>query len=127
MINSLTVYARINELGLIETPYRRVHKKLVTDEVDYLTAEQEKTEVVAQADSAVNSKGCLEGMIMARKNFDVCEVKPEEVTYMEISPKQVISAATALIPFLEHDDASRALMGSNMLRQAVPLLRPEAP
>ena len=127
LINSLTTYARINELGLIETPYRRVHNKVVTDEVDYLTAEQEKTEVVAQADSAVNSKGCLEGTVMARKNFDVCEVKPEEVTYMEVSPKQVISAATALIPFLEHDDASRALMGSNMLRQAVPLLRPEAP
>ena len=127
LINSLTMYARVNEFGFIETPYRLVRNKVVTDEVHYLTAEQEKTEVVAQANSTIDAKGRLVGTVIARKQFEVCEVNPEEVTYVEVSPKQVISVAAGLIPFLEHDDASRALMGSNMLRQAVPLLRPQAP
>ena len=127
LINSLTTYARVNEFGFIETPYRVVRKGVVTDEVRYLTAEQEEREVVAQANSKMDDKGRLEGRITARKRFEVVEVEPKEVTCMDVSPKQLISVATGLIPFLEHDDASRALMGSNMQRQGVPLLRAQAP
>ena len=127
LINSLTTYARVNEFGFIETPYRVVRKGVVTDDVHYLTAEQEEREVVAQANSKMDEKGHLEGRITARKRFEVVEVDPKEVTYMDVSPKQLISVATGLIPFLEHDDASRALMGSNMQRQGVPLLRAQAP
>ena len=127
LINSLTTYAHVNEFGFIETPYRVVRKGVVTDEVRYLTAEQEEREVVAQANSKMDDKGHLEGRITARKRFEVVEVDPKEVTCMDVSPKQLISVATGLIPFLEHDDASRALMGSNMQRQGVPLLRAQAP
>lgn len=127
LINSLTTYAHVNEFGFIETPYRVVRKGVVTDEVRYLTAEQEEREVVAQANSKMDEKGRLEGRITARKRFEVVEVDPKEVTCMDVSPKQLISVATGLIPFLEHDDASRALMGSNMQRQGVPLLRAQAP
>lgn len=127
LINSLTTYARVNEFGFIETPYRLVRKGIVTEEVHYLTAEQEEREVVAQANSKMNDKGHLEGRVTARKRFEVVEVDPKEVTYMDVSPKQLISVATGLIPFLEHDDASRALMGSNMQRQGVPLLKAQAP
>ena len=127
LINSLTTYARVNEFGFIETPYRVVRKGVVTNEVNYLTAEQEEREVVAQANSKMDEKGHLQGRITARKRFEVVEVDPKEVTYMDVSPKQLISVATGLIPFLEHDDASRALMGSNMQRQGVPLLRAQAP
>lgn len=127
LINSLTTYARVNEFGFIETPYRLVRKGVVTDEVHYLTAEQEEREVVAQANSKMDEKGHLEGRVTARKRFEVVEVDPKEVTYMDVSPKQLISVATGLIPFLEHDDASRALMGSNMQRQGVPLLKAQAP
>ena len=127
LINSLTTYAHVNEFGFIETPYRVVRKGVVTNEVRYLTAEQEEREVVAQANSKMDDKGHLEGRITARKRFEVVEVDPKEVTCMDVSPKQLISVATGLIPFLEHDDASRALMGSNMQRQGVPLLRAQAP
>ena len=127
LINSLTTYARVNEFGFIETPYRLVRKGVVTDEVHYLTAEQEEREVVAQANSKMDEKGHLDGRVTARKRFEVVEVDPKEVTYMDVSPKQLISVATGLIPFLEHDDASRALMGSNMQRQGVPLLKAQAP
>ena len=127
LINSLTTYARVNEFGFIETPYRVVRKGVVTDEVRYLTAEQEEREVVAQANSKIDDNGRLEGQVTARKRFELVEVDPKSVSYMDVSPKQVISVATGLIPFLEHDDASRALMGSNMQRQGVPLLRAQAP
>ncbi|MDR0755920.1 MAG: DNA-directed RNA polymerase subunit beta [Puniceicoccales bacterium] len=127
LINSLTTYAIVNEFGFIGTPYRVVKKGVVTDEVHYLTADQEEQVVVAQANSFVNKEGRLEGRITARKRFEVIEVDPKEVNYMDVSPKQLISVATGLIPFLEHDDAGRALMGSNMQRQGVPLLRAEAP
>ena len=127
LINSLTTYANVNEFGFIETPYRVVKKGVVTDEVHYLTADQEEQAVVAQANSFINKEGRLEGRVTARKRFEVVEVDPKEVNYMDVSPKQLISVATGLIPFLEHDDASRALMGSNMQRQGVPLLRAQAP
>ncbi|MDR2396433.1 MAG: DNA-directed RNA polymerase subunit beta [Puniceicoccales bacterium] len=127
LINSLTTYASVNEFGFIGTPYRVVKKGMVTNEVHYLTADQEEQVVVAQANSFVNKEGRLEGRITARKRFEVIEVDPKEVNYMDVSPKQLISVATGLIPFLEHDDASRALMGSNMQRQGVPLLRAQAP
>ncbi|MDR0647529.1 MAG: DNA-directed RNA polymerase subunit beta [Puniceicoccales bacterium] len=127
LINSLTTYASVNEFGFIGTPYRVVKKGIVTDEVHYLTADQEEQVIVAQANSFVNKEGRLEGRITARKRFEVIEVDPKEVNYMDVSPKQLISVATGLIPFLEHDDASRALMGSNMQRQGVPLLRAQTP
>ncbi|MDR2769220.1 MAG: DNA-directed RNA polymerase subunit beta [Puniceicoccales bacterium] len=127
LINSLTTYANVNEFGFIGTPYRVVKKGMVTDEVHYLTADQEEQVIVAQANSFINKEGRLEGRITARKRFEVIEVDPKEVNYMDVSPKQLISVATGLIPFLEHDDASRALMGSNMQRQGVPLLRAQAP
>jgi DNA-directed RNA polymerase subunit beta len=127
LINSIATYANINEFGFIETPYRVVKKGVPTDEVRYLTADQEESVVIAQANSKVDANGHLVGRVTARKKFEVVEVDPKEVDYMDVSPKQVVSIATGLIPFLEHDDASRALMGSNMQRQGVPLLKPESP
>lgn len=128
LISSLATYARINDLGFIETPYRRVVNGRVTDEVVYLTADEEDDYVVAQANAQVDEKGFLVGeVVLARQRGDFVEVKPEEVDFMDVSPKQLVSVSAALIPFLEHDDANRALMGSNMQRQAVPLLRTEAP
>ncbi|MEW6398723.1 MAG: DNA-directed RNA polymerase subunit beta [Bacillota bacterium] len=129
LISSLATYARVNPYGFIEAPYRRVDKDLgrVTDEVVYLSADEEDECVIAQANAAVNADGCLVGpRVIARYRGDIVYVPPTDVDYMDVSPKQIVSVATALIPFLEHDDANRALMGSNMQRQAVPLLRTEA-
>jgi len=130
LTSSLTCYARINLLGFIETPYRKVNKreKRVTNEIQYLTADEEEDCIIAQANALIDEDGYfLEESVMARRGRDVMQARPEQVDYMDVSPKQVFSVATSLIPFLEHDDASRALMGSNMQRQAVPLVKPEAP
>jgi DNA-directed RNA polymerase subunit beta len=128
LISSLSTYARINEYGFLETPYRRVRKGVATDEVEFLTADREDQFVVAQGNAPVDSRGRLVAeKVFASYKGDFPLVDPERVDYMDVSPKQIVSAAAALIPFLEHDDANRALMGSNMQRQAVPLLITEAP
>ncbi|MCA3244353.1 MAG: DNA-directed RNA polymerase subunit beta [Alphaproteobacteria bacterium] len=128
LINSLASYARINKYGFIETPYRMVKNGKLTDEVRYMSALEEGREVVAQANSLVDAKGNLtEDFVTCRKAGETLLMPREEVTCMDVSPKQVVSVAAALIPFLEHDDANRALMGSNMQRQAVPLVRTDAP
>lgn len=128
LIVSLSTYARINEYGFLETPYRKVVNGYVTDEIEYLSADQEDPFVVAQANAPTDENGKLIGPdILARLGDDFPRVKPEEVNYMDVSPNQVVSVSAALIPFLEHDDANRALMGSNMQRQAVPLIKPQAP
>ncbi len=129
LIGSLAVYARVNPFGFIETPYRKVIDGLVTDEVVYLTADEEDRHTRAQANSVVGADGrFVEDRILARKGNEEMEyVSPAEVDYMDVSPRQMVSVATAMIPFLEHDDANRALMGANMQRQAVPLIRSEAP
>jgi len=133
LINSLSTYARINEYGFIETPYRRVDPDTgrVTDQIDYLTADEEDDYVIAQANAELTEDGYFANeMVIVRynKSSDNIQTVPRErVDYMDVSPKQVVSVATALIPFLENDDSNRALMGSNMQRQAVPLLVPEAP
>ncbi|MDE6575912.1 MAG: DNA-directed RNA polymerase subunit beta [Opitutales bacterium] len=127
LINSLSIFARVNEFGFIETPYRVVKKGKVTDEVVYLDATDEAGHIIAQANSEMDKNGRLLGIVAARQRDMILEVEPEKVDYMDVSPKQVISVAAGLIPFLEHDDTSRALMGSNMQRQGVPLLSPEAP
>ncbi|MBF6240021.1 DNA-directed RNA polymerase subunit beta [Nocardia otitidiscaviarum] len=129
LIGSLSVYARVNPFGFIETPYRKVVNGIVTDEVVYLTADEEDREVRAQANSPIDADGnFLEERVLARRGNEEMEyVSPAEVTYMDVSPRQMVSVATAMIPFLEHDDANRALMGANMQKQAVPLLRSEAP
>jgi DNA-directed RNA polymerase subunit beta len=127
LINSLSTYAHVNEFGFIEAPYRIVKDGKVQDKVIYLNADQEEGKVIAQANSRVSDKGVLEGRVTARKADDFVEVDPKDVHLMDVSPKQVVSVAAGLIPFLEHDDANRALMGSNMQRQGVPLLQTEAP
>ena len=131
LINSLSTYARINEYGFIEAPYRRVDSKnrIITDEIDYLTADEEDNFIVAQANEPINEEThwFKKERVVARLLDQIIEVKNTEVDYMDVSPKQLVSVATAMIPFLENDDANRALMGSNMQRQAVPLLVPEAP
>jgi DNA-directed RNA polymerase subunit beta len=128
LISSLATYARINDLGFIETPYRRVVNARVTDEIVYMAADEEDEYVVAQANAPVDENGYLTGdRVLSRYRDDFVEVDPQEVQFMDVSPKQVVSVSAALIPFLEHDDANRALMGSNMQRQAVPLLCTEAP
>ena len=130
LIGSLSTFARINEYGFIETPYRRVDKdrQIVTKEIVYLAADEEDNFVIAQANAPVDENGNFTSRrINARHSQDILVVTPDRLDYMDVSPKQVVSIATALIPFLEHDDANRALMGSNMQRQAVPLLRTEAP
>ncbi len=127
LINSLSIYSRINEFGFIETPYRKVEKGRVTDDVHYLTADQEEPNVIAQANSDIDDKGKFKGRVTVRYRGNFLEVDPSEVHYMDVSPKQLVSIAAGLIPFLEHDDANRALMGSNMQRQGVPLLKAEAP
>ncbi len=128
LISSLCIHARVNEFGFIETPYRRVRNGRVLDEIEYLTAEQEDSHIIAQANAPVDSRGHFESdRVKARYQGDFPVVKPEEIQYMDVAPNQIVSAAAGLIPFLEHDDANRALMGSNMQRQSVPLLRPEAP
>ncbi len=128
LINSLSLYARINEFGFIETPYRKVVDGNVLEEVEYLNADQEEPFMIAQANSEIDKNGKLKGpRVTCRNQDEVLELSPEEVHYMDVSPKQLISVAAGLIPFLEHDDANRALMGSNMQRQGVPLLQSEAP
>jgi len=128
LIVSLSTYARVNEYGFLETPYRKVVDGVVTDDIEYLSADQEDPLVVAQANAPTDEKGKLIGPeVLSRFEDDFPRVKPEEVNYMDVSPNQVVSVSAALIPFLEHDDANRALMGSNMQRQAVPLIKPQAP
>jgi DNA-directed RNA polymerase subunit beta len=128
LISAMSIYCQINEFGFIETPYRKVKDGRVTEQVDFLTADQEENYVVAQANAPIDARGHYTApKVSCRYKSDFIEVEPERVNYMDVSPKQLVSIAAGLIPFLEHDDANRALMGSNMQRQAVPLLRNEAP
>jgi len=128
LISSLCIHAQVNSFGFIETPYWKVKDSKVTEEIEFLTAEKEDIYTIAQANVTVTKDGTISDQrVKARYQSDYPIVKPEEVHYMDVAPSQIVSAAAALIPFLEHDDANRALMGSNMQRQAVPLLRPEAP
>ena len=150
LIGALSTYARVNEFGFIESPYRKVENGKVTNKVVYMPADEEEKYVIAQANTAVNADGTfsdakvlvrrspqaasledLKRMLEAESFFgaatDILYVSPSEVDYIDLSPKQIVSVATGLIPFLEHDDANRALMGANMQRQAVPLIRTEAP
>ncbi|MBI4327192.1 MAG: DNA-directed RNA polymerase subunit beta [Chloroflexi bacterium] len=128
LIASLATFARVNDFGFIETPYRKVEKGRVTAHIDYLTADREEAFIVAQANALIDEKGrFLTDKVMCRCKGDFIDVEPLRVDYMDVSPKQLVSVAAGLIPFLEHDDANRALMGSNMQRQAVPLLVTEAP
>ncbi len=128
LIVSLSTYARVNEFGFIETPYRKVKNGRVTDEIVYLTALEEGDKPIAQANAPIDEQGrFLNDLVSARVKGEFVMVKPEEVVYMDVSPTQLVSVSSSLIPFLEHDDANRALMGSNMQRQAVPLLQTEAP
>jgi len=128
LIASLTTYARVNEYGFIETPYREVENSRVTDRIRYLSALEEEDHVIAQANAPIDNRGTFTAdLISARKGGEFVMARPEEVDFMDVSPNQLVSVAASLIPFLENDDANRALMGSNMQRQAVPLLRTEAP
>lgn len=128
LITSLSSFAKINEFGFIETPYRIVRDGVVTEEIEYMTADQEENCVIAQASAPLDEFSMFAGEICwARYRGEPLEIESEKVTHMEVSPKQLVSIVTGLIPFLEHDDANRALMGSNMQRQGVPLLVPEAP
>ncbi|MBS0303704.1 MAG: DNA-directed RNA polymerase subunit beta, partial [Proteobacteria bacterium] len=128
LINSLALYARLNEYGFIETPYRRVVDGKVTMEIDYLSAIEEGKYIIAQANAALDKDGRLTGdLVSAREKGDSVLVGAERIQYMDVSPAQIVSVAASLVPFLEHDDANRALMGANMSRQAVPVLRPEKP
>ncbi len=128
LITSLATYARINEFGFIEAPYRKVRKGRVTDEIEYLSAIEGERFQIAQANSKVDGIGRLTSeTVSARHGSDFITTVPDKIDYMDVSPKQVVSVATAMVPFLEHDDANRALMGSNMQRQAVPLIKTEAP
>lgn len=129
LIGSLSVYARVNPFGFIETPYRKVVDGVVSDEIVYLTADEEDRHVVAQANSPIDADGrFVEPRVLVRRKAGEVEYVPSsEVDYMDVSPRQMVSVATAMIPFLEHDDANRTLMGANMQRQAVPLVRSEAP
>ena len=128
LIASLSTFARVNELGLLETPYRKVEDGRVTKKIDYLTADVEENKLIAQANAKLDENGYFqEKEVSCRLKDDFPKVSPKKVEYMDVSPKQLVSVAAALIPFLEHDDANRALMGSNMQRQAVPLMITEAP
>jgi DNA-directed RNA polymerase subunit beta len=128
LIASLATFARVNDFGFIETPYRKVEKGRVTTHLDYLTADREEAFIVAQANAQIDDKGHFQtDRVLCRCKGDFIDVEPDRVDYMDVSPKQLVSVAAGLIPFLEHDDANRALMGSNMQRQAVPLLVTEAP
>ncbi|AXG14190.1 DNA-directed RNA polymerase subunit beta [Intrasporangium calvum] len=128
LIGSLASYGRINAFGFIETPYRKVNEGVVSDEVHYLSADEEDKYVVAQANARVDEDGRFaEDRVLVRRKGEVELIPGEDVDYMDVSPRQMVSAATAMIPFLEHDDANRALMGANMQRQAVPLVKSEAP
>ncbi len=130
LIGSLSTYARINEYGFIEAPYRKIDKAtgVVTDQIDYLTADEEDKYIIAQANEELDENGRFKKKkVLSRFRDDILEVESDRVEYMDVSPKQLVSVATAMIPFLENDDANRALMGSNMQRQAVPLIKPESP
>lgn len=128
LIVSLSIYARVNNYGFLETPYRKVQNGKLTNKIEYLTAMDEERYNIAQANAEIDENGSfVRKYVAARKTGEFLNVNPEEIDYIDVSPKQIISVSTALIPFLEHDDANRALMGSNMQRQAVPLIRPEAP
>lgn len=129
LIGSLATYARVTPFGFIETPYRKVVKGKVTDQIDYLTADEEDEHIIAQANAPLTSDNHFaeDRVLVRRRGGEVEYILADEVDYMDVSPRQMVSVATAMIPFLEHDDANRALMGSNMMRQAVPLLRAEAP
>ena len=128
LIVSLSTYARVNAYGFMETPYRKVSKGKATDQIDYLAADKEDTFTIAQAHAVLDEKGTMEGDLMVtRQRDDFPRKSAPEIDYIDVSPKQIVGVSAALIPFLEHNDANRALMGSNMQRQAVPLIRPEAP
>jgi DNA-directed RNA polymerase subunit beta len=129
LIGALSTFGRVNPFGFIETPYRKVEGGKVTDQIDYLTADEEDRYVKAQANTAVRADGALadDRVLVRRKGGEVDYVTPAQVDYMDVSPRQMVSVATAMIPFLEHDDANRALMGANMQRQAVPLVKAESP
>jgi DNA-directed RNA polymerase subunit beta len=128
LIASLATFARVNDFGFLETPYRKVEKGRVSNTIDYLTADREEQFIVAQANAVIDDKGNFQtARVLCRSKGDFVDVEPARVDYMDVSPKQLVSVAASLIPFLEHDDANRALMGSNMQRQAVPLLITEAP
>ena len=128
LIASLTTYARVNDFGFIETPYREVENGRVSDRIRYLSALEEEDHVIAQANAPIDGRGNFSAdLVSSRKGGEFVMARPEEVNFMDVSPNQLVSVAASLIPFLENDDANRALMGSNMQRQAVPLLRTEAP
>ena len=128
LINSLSTYAKINKYGFIESPYKRVKNGVVQDNVEYLSAMEETKFTIAQANTKIDKDGkILEELVSCRQNLNFLLAKPDTIDYIDVSPKQLVSVAASLIPFLENDDANRALMGSNMMRQAVPLLKPEAP
>ena len=128
LINSLSTYAKINKYGFIESPYKRVNNGIVEDKIEYLSAMEETKYTIAQANSKVDKNGKItEDLVSCRQNLNFVLSKPENIDYIDVSPKQLVSVAASLIPFLENDDANRALMGSNMMRQAVPLLKPESP
>ena len=128
LINSLAVYARTNDYGFLETPYRKVHNGKVTDEIEFLSAIEEGDFMIAQASATIDGKGKLtDELVSCRYNNEFTMSTPDKINYMDVSPRQIVSVAASLIPFLEHDDANRALMGSNMQRQAVPTLRTDTP
>src|SRR5699024_11509918 len=130
LINSLSSYARINKYGFIEAPYRLVDKEkgIVTDKIVYMTADEEDEYTIAQANEPLDDDGkFIDERVMARTRDKIHEIPRMQVDFMDVSPKQLVSVATAMIPILENDDANRALMGANMQRQGVPLLEPEAP
>ncbi|WP_435091050.1 DNA-directed RNA polymerase subunit beta [Candidatus Pelagibacter bacterium nBUS_30] len=128
LINSLSTYAKINKYGFIESPYKKVKDGIVQDNVEYLSAMEETKHTIAQANTKLDKNGkIIEELVSCRQNLNFLLAKPETIDYIDVSPKQLVSVAASLIPFLENDDANRALMGSNMMRQAVPLLKPESP
>ena len=128
LISSLSTYGKLNEFGFIETPYRKVENGRVTDKIDYLSADIEDMYIIAQANAKIDAKGnFVDDKVFSRFKDDFIKAAPKDIQYMDVSPRQLVSVAASLIPFLEHDDANRALMGSNMQRQAVPLMEPEAP
>ncbi|MDA9698792.1 DNA-directed RNA polymerase subunit beta [Candidatus Pelagibacter sp.] len=128
LINSLSTYAKINKYGFIESPYKRVKNGVVQDNVEYLSAMEETKFTIAQANTKIDKNGkIIEELVSCRQNLNFLLAKPETIDYIDVSPKQLVSVAASLLPFLENDDANRALMGSNMMRQAVPLLKPESP
>ena len=128
LINSLATFARVNKYGFIESPYRKVNNSIVSDKIEYLSAVDEEKFTIAQGNTPIDSKGHFtEELVSCRKSLNFILSKPDTVDYMDVSPKQLVSVAASLIPFLENDDANRALMGSNMMRQAVPLVKPESP